>query len=899
MKKNLHLLLIATLISVAVKAQYVGISDSSLRYWLQQNYPGCMQGYLLDTTCTAVLNATSLTPNVDSNINGLQYFKSATYLLLNNVNGGNGVIHLTGSYPPGLTWFGITQSAVLNIPPAMPATLLHLSLFDIHLTSLSTLPANLKYLDVGDNFIAYPYMTPLTITVPAWPTTLDTLIIDDYDADGQAFPPLPEGMTYFSAYNASFTHIPKFPPSLYYLNIGTQQTFTWVDSLLPLPPDLTYLYCNGSTFLGDTMPVLPANLNTLFASNCGLIHSPVFPPALVELNISGNSIPSFNPFPAVLQSLTCSNNLNTSLPPIPAPVYYLECGGDSFKTLPDLPGGLFYLYCDGSLITSVPQLPYSITTVELAYDNLLTSLPSNLPPSLVSLEVSDDPLLTCLPPLPIYMDELDFTGTQISCLPNYTYVAYGSNPNVYTLHLCDANSGCPSNWNISGSVFFNNTGGCVHQSVEPLLQPVKLDLFRGDTLVQQMYSPGLYSFKTNLKSYTVEVDTNSVPFAFDCGFDSTVNIRAADSQQVVNFEGHCKDGFDLGVNSITTGYRAFFPADTTEVNISAGDVLQNRYGISCNTAGISGQVQITFTGPVKYAGVGTGVAAPASVSGDTVTWAISDFSQSNGWYSILLLTDSSANAHDVACIEVSITPTAGDNNPSNNNLEQCFAVHNSFDPNYKEVSPVSELPYPYSDWLTYTIHFQNTGTGAARNISITDTLDANVDPTSFQLLAYSYAPTVQITGNYVTFYFNQILLPDSTGNPQGSTGYVQYRVKPLANLSIGATISNTAYISFDFNSPVVTNSTTNTVSATAAIKNITASANISIYPNPSTGTWQLAVSNELLSSTLEVFDEQGRSVFHSAIGNQKSEIKFEAAPGVYYLRISNENVSVVRKLVKI
>jgi len=72
-----------------------------------------------------------------------------------------------------------------------------------------------------------------------------------------------------------------------------------------------------------------------------------------------------------------------------------------------------------------------------------------------------------------------------------------------------------------------------------------------------------------------------------------------------------------------------------------------------------------------------------------------------------------------------------------------------------------------------------------------------------------------------------------------------------------------------------------------------------VYPNPNpVGNWQLTVGNELIGANLDVFDEQGRLVFHSAISNQQSEIKFGAASGVYYLRISNEGISVVRKLVK-
>lgn len=77
-----------------------------------------------------------------------------------------------------------------------------------------------------------------------------------------------------------------------------------------------------------------------------------------------------------------------------------------------------------------------------------------------------------------------------------------------------------------------------------------------------------------------------------------------------------------------------------------------------------------------------------------------------------------------------------------------------------------------------------------------------------------------------------------------------------------------------------------------------AEENIFIYPNPSSGSWQLSVDNTLVGSALEVFDDEGKLVSHSEIKNQKSEIQLEAASGIYYLRISNVNESIVRKLVK-
>jgi uncharacterized repeat protein (TIGR01451 family) len=116
----------------------------------------------------------------------------------------------------------------------------------------------------------------------------------------------------------------------------------------------------------------------------------------------------------------------------------------------------------------------------------------------------------------------------------------------------------------------------------------------------------------------------------------------------------------------------------------------------------------------------------------------------------------------------------------------------------KEVYPVNVLP-GYDDWFTYTIHFQNTGNAPAFNIRLRDTLDANLDINSFEVRGYSHPAQISLNGNILTVRFNNIMLPDSTTDYEGSMGYFQYRIKPLPNLPLGTQIENTAYIYFDYN----------------------------------------------------------------------------------------------------
>ncbi len=75
---------------------------------------------------------------------------------------------------------------------------------------------------------------------------------------------------------------------------------------------------------------------------------------------------------------------------------------------------------------------------------------------------------------------------------------------------------------------------------------------------------------------------------------------------------------------------------------------------------------------------------------------------------------------------------------------------------------------------------------------------------------------------------------------------------------------------------------------------------ISVYPNPSTGTWELTVDDNLIGSALKVFNATGGQVYQSVIANQHLLIDLSnCASGVYELRITLHANTVVKKLVKL
>ena len=120
---------------------------------------------------------------------------------------------------------------------------------------------------------------------------------------------------------------------------------------------------------------------------------------------------------------------------------------------------------------------------------------------------------------------------------------------------------------------------------------------------------------------------------------------------------------------------------------------------------------------------------------------------------------------------------------------------------------------PAGQPLTYLIRFQNTGTGPAYQVVVSNLLSANLDVSTLKVIGSSHANVLEVQGNQLVWTFPGIYLPAQSVDDLGSQGYVKYQVSPLASAPVGAVITNNAAIFFDLNAPVLTVTTTNTITA--------------------------------------------------------------------------------------
>ena len=219
----------------------------------------------------------------------------------------------------------------------------------------------------------------------------------------------------------------------------------------------------------------------------------------------------------------------------------------------------------------------------------------------------------------------------------------------------------------------------------------------------------------------------------------------------------------------------------------------------------------------------------------------------------------------------------------------------AYDPNDKLVNPYREdnLSLLESD-LVYTIRFQNTGNDYARNVVVRDTIDENLDMSSFDLISTSHPDHLKIIiedERAVKFEFNGIYLLDSLTNEPESHGFIHYRIAPIEGTELNTNITNTAHIYFDFNPPIVTNTTSNIMVDEFPVVAIKSLANLSIqsFPNPTTDVIHMSRKVD----QVRVFDTQGKLVF-KADDTQRVDLK-HLVNGIYFVEFKIGDVKATAK----
>ncbi len=501
------------------------------------------------------------------------------------------------------------------------------------------------------------------------------------------------------------------------------------------------------------------------------------------------------------------------------------------------------------------------------------------------------------------------TGTLTASVPNgvapFTYLwnngattASISNivPGAYAVTVTDAN-GCsgvgygsitPICLNtISGYLFNDVNANCNKDSGDVALVSYAVVASNGS----QFYygwsdTAGFYSIAVPNGNYSVTINNyyGCTQQLTACG-NSTAVFNGTGQTSNHNFTTTNNSSYDL---SVWANWTKANPGFNKNYNIYYG----NNSGSSFN-----GTATITMHYDSVLVYVGSNNSTPVhNASAHTLTWTINNISSSyytatpplNAEFNVPVTVSLSAILHT----EITITPTANDCNTSNNTIINNQIVTGSYDPNKKEVFPDGNITNNDSI-LTYTIHFQNTGTDTTHFVILVDSLPAEIYPSSVTPVAFSHLYkwlSVTGLGGVLKVEFNPIYLVDSATNEPASKGFFTFTAKKKPALAVGTQIKNKAYIYFDYNPPIITNTVINTIVAPSSIVEIDKQIEVKIAPYPFSVIAAFEITGLHQPFNFELFDITGKRIREiPSLNASKFFIAKESlSTGMYLYRITSE-----------
>jgi hypothetical protein len=829
------------------------IPDPNFAAYLQSNFPTCITGNVLDTTCLQIVSVGSVTVanSAIQDLTGIQYFDDLQSL-------------------------------------------------DCHgnlLTSLPPLPASVNFLNINDNHFADPPVLPpslgqfycnnnLLTTLPTLPAGLNVLSCNGNNLD--SLPSLVIGLTYLSASNNFLTSLPSLPNLLTDLIISYNE-FTSLPSTLPL--GLQTLICGNN--LLTSLPPLPPNLKELRCSSNQLTSLPVVPATLTYLACAFNQLNSLPLIPVTLDTLSIHDNLFTEIPQFPGPAFScaVDISNNSISCLPLLPDSISLLFC-GTEIQCFPNIPTGAH-----FNNCGDTLPpicsgtSECLPYNVSGYAFEDLNNNCVfdagePPLAERIIEINSGQYYTSTDADGYYRFYVGSPGIYSLSQVNSNQGL---WNLTcnGNLYsitvasstdtFNNrnfpnqiSAYCALPTVDVATAAQRLCFSSNTYSVNYCNQGTLTAFNTYI---LLEFDPEIIPLSSALPWASVNgNIYQFDVGTLA--PGDCGSFIitdSVSCNAVidqTACVKAnIFPDSTCEPVSPLWDQSDLEVYGSCNAATDSIQFVVKNTGSGNMLNPGN-----VTIYEDDLLMSQSWVQLSSGDSEIVVIpatgktyrleaeqsVDHPGKSQPRTFVELcgpgpyslnKIIPVMQDDKDQWVEID-CHLISGAYDPNEKSVQPSGVGPLHLvtpDDELDYIIRFQNTGNDTAFNVLIIDTLDANdLDIPSILPGSSSHPYAFSLIGNgVVKFAFDHIMLPDSNANESASHGFVKYKIRQKAGNAVGTVINNIASIYFDYNSPVSTDT---------AFVTIDQKSNIFpdvVYPVMSQENYSIAVSPNPFDQLIE------------------------------------------------
>ncbi len=379
----------------------------------------------------------------------------------------------------------------------------------------------------------------------------------------------------------------------------------------------------------------------------------------------------------------------------------------------------------------------------------------------------------------------------------------------------------------------------------------------------------------------------------------TVNSVTSIDQVSSNVSASCSlPGFTLTAASTSTNNVGASLASVEDVSVHVISAWRARFGFTENynvvvsnlglPVAAGGTLELDIPASVNLVSTNP----TATVNGNTLSWtlgAMNSFDKDH--FNVELEVDTSTNnVGDTLHLQARLIGFGNDADLSNNTEDIHQEVRAAYDPNDKQVN--IEFTQPgIALALDYYIRFQNTGNDTAYKVVIVDTLSSKLDVESFRMIGATHEYEVRIEDNKVAiFTFDNILLPDSTTDLEGSQGGLRFSINTAAALADGEQVSNDAYIYFDFQQPIHTNYAITEAQATfSLVEQRSGVPTLEMFPNPARDVVQLkSLSNH--REEISLYSMNGQLVKRFLIpakGTVQLELN-EYQSGIYFVKTTHE-----------
>lgn len=437
---------------------------------------------------------------------------------------------------------------------------------------------------------------------------------------------------------------------------------------------------------------------------------------------------------------------------------------------------------------------------------------------------------------------------------------------------------------VSGKVYEDRNNNCAHDAGEPLLCRHRISLGQGQTVVSD--EDGRFQVSLSPGNYRIR-PTAPVAGTYTCQTERNLNLgNTSVSDQDFAFQAACPNA-DLALHFGSVAWRKGF-AKTSDLQI------ENKGRATAR------QIQIRLVHKPGFYVIKSGNLPQTNTA--PFEWTL-DSLPAGGLVHLNLVDSisriSTVGMQDSLVWQLSYAGT--DCNPADNRIRFEDEIVGAIDPNDIAVWPKgygSGGLIPAGTWLQYRIRFINKGTWMASRVEITDPLPEGLDLSTLEVENMSHEARVNLRGQTLQFFFENINLPDSLSEPEKSQGFVFFRIRTLKNLMPGTRLPNQAHIVFDYEDPVYTNIVLNTIEQAGKGKD-----RLLVWPNPSTGElkWRVEsldpVRRPMQPERLRVWSATGKKLAEISLQSEESTgaESLESLPaGLYLLEFSTASGEILQ-----